>query len=183
MKACAYCGRENEDTALRCEGCGTELRQKAKGAKPSDPPPAALSRVNLNEIEGAFTVCEGFSRPEWPVIVKALWQNRSSEERQAAWADAITQWAGRWEAGLGEDFWLANSGSFFLLSEMEGDATERLLQKANKTAATIRGVLGALAWEGRPQTLIVHVRDEQLPVLRVGQDPRPSAQREGAYPH
>jgi hypothetical protein len=27
MKCCGYCGRENDDAALRCQGCGTEFVQ------------------------------------------------------------------------------------------------------------------------------------------------------------
>ena len=162
MKTCAYCGRENEDAALACAGCGTELPKETKSAKPSQQPTAASGPVNLNDIDGAFTMCDGFSRPEWPVILKALRQPRASGESVAAWPDAISQWAGRWKGELGKDFWLTDSGSFFLLSEMDDEAAGRTLQRANKLTATVRGVLGTLAWEGRPQSLIVHVVDESL---------------------
>src|SRR4051812_173169 len=26
MKTCTYCGRENEDTAVQCSGCGTDIQ-------------------------------------------------------------------------------------------------------------------------------------------------------------
>jgi hypothetical protein len=29
MKRCTYCGRDNDDTVVHCEGCGTELRVSA----------------------------------------------------------------------------------------------------------------------------------------------------------
>jgi len=162
MKTCAYCGRGIEDAALRCEGCGTDLPQEIAQELSTDQPSAAPRRLNLNEIDGAFTLCDGFSRPEWSVIVKTLREHCSSEERLAAWAEAISQWAGRWETELGADYWLTDSGSIFLLSELDGEAAERTLQKANKIAGIIRGTFGSLAWEGRPQTFIVHVTDESL---------------------
>ena len=162
MKTCAYCGRQVEQGALRCEGCGTDLPQETTEEQSTEQPSAAPRPLNLKEIEGAFTLCAGFSRPELRVIVNAVRQHSTSEERLATWAEAISQWAGRWETELGEDFWLTSSGSIFLLSELDGEAAERTLQKANKMATIIRGVLGTLAWEGRPQTLIVHVTDESL---------------------
>ena len=49
MKKCEYCGRENEDDALRCRECGTEFV-----AKPADPePPARWDKIATieNEVE------------------------------------------------------------------------------------------------------------------------------------
>jgi hypothetical protein len=162
MKTCTYCGRENKDEGLLCEGCGIELPNETQEGEPAELPPATVRPVNLSDIDGAFTLCDGFSRPEWPVILRALRQRRASGDGVAAWSNAISQWASRWEAELGENFWLSDSGSFFLLSEMDGEAAELTLQRANKIADKIRGVLGTLAWEGRPQSLIVHVLDESL---------------------
>jgi hypothetical protein len=43
MKECAYCGRENEDAALRCRECGTEEFNTATPAK------ARLSELDPEE--------------------------------------------------------------------------------------------------------------------------------------
>jgi hypothetical protein len=79
-----------------------------------------------------------------------------------AWKDVVSQWAARWEAELGSDYWLTSSGSFFILSELDGEAAESLLKQSNWVAEKVRGALGPLAWEDRPHILIVHVTDEFL---------------------
>ena len=79
MNACSYCGRENDDSASRCSGCGTELtRVPVPSSTPPPlppPPPPQPESVNLDTLDGAFTIRNGFSRPEWPVILKALREN------------------------------------------------------------------------------------------------------------
>jgi hypothetical protein len=40
MKKCAYCGRENEDDAVNCSECGTELVQASPTQPTSEPEPA-----------------------------------------------------------------------------------------------------------------------------------------------
>jgi hypothetical protein len=41
MKKCAYCGRENDDEALHCQGCGTEFKTPAPETAPNNRAPAA----------------------------------------------------------------------------------------------------------------------------------------------
>jgi len=162
MQTCGYCGHENEDDARNCAECGTAL---AGEIRPPELAPAATeapARVYLEEIDGAFTSHEGFSQPCWSVILRALRSYHAPEERLAAWTDVVSQWAGRWETELGHDYWLTRSGEFLLVSELDGDAAERFLRKANWLAEKIKGVLGPLAWEDRPVILIVHVADEFL---------------------
>ena len=100
------------------------------------PPP-----INLEPIEGAFVTREGFSRPCWPVILKALRHQHSPAARLAAWTDVVSPWTSRWEVELGNDCWMTRSESFILVSELDADLAERILQRANWLAEKIRSVL------------------------------------------
>ena len=80
MKACSYCGRGNDDSQSHCVGCGIELTQETEPAPPPEETPAPPRRMNLNELEGAFIVHDGFSRPAWPVILKALRPYRAPDD-------------------------------------------------------------------------------------------------------
>ena len=185
MQKCGYCGRENQDDARNCAECGTELTgeteirdgesllaqplaERRRVLESLGPLPVALrlSRItqaeSVEEIEGAFNTHEGFSRPCWTVILKAMRHYHTPEARLAVWTDVVSQWASRWEDELGNDYWTTSSGACFLVSAFDGETAERLLQKAIWLAEKIRSVLGALAWEDRPHILLVHVADELL---------------------
>ena len=161
VQKCVYCGGENDDGAGNCRECGTELsaaRFHQSAVIPTETPP----RIDLEKIAGAFTTAGGFSRPSWPVILKALRAYHPPEERLAAWSAVVSQWASRWEAELGKDYWMTNSGSFFLVSALDGETGERILRKANWMAEKVQSFLGPLAWDDRSHLLIVHVNDELL---------------------
>jgi Putative prokaryotic signal transducing protein len=58
MKECAYCGRQNEDAAMRCQECGTDEFKTGALAKVIDPEPdpkdelvTLLSARNLPEAD------------------------------------------------------------------------------------------------------------------------------------
>ena len=162
MEKCAYCGRENEGNALACSECGTDLAGEAQPHQAAQAPSEPQAPLNLQDVEGGFTVHDGFSRPCWRFILRPLRQCPTAEEREIRENEFVTQWASRWGCELGHDYWMSASGSFFLVSELDGEKAERLLQKANWLAEKIRSFLGPLAWDDRPHILIVHVIDEAL---------------------
>src|SRR5215469_16042490 len=47
MKRCVYCGKENEDTAAFCLGCGTELTGTAESPPVSEVPRLNAARATL----------------------------------------------------------------------------------------------------------------------------------------
>jgi len=162
MQKCGYCGRENQDDARNCAECGTELTGETEIHESAVAANETPSPINVEEIEGAFNTHEGFSRPCWTVILKAMRHYHTPEARLAVWTDVVSQWASRWEDELGNDYWTTSSGACFLVSAFDGETAERLLQKANWLAEKIRSFLGPLAWEDRPHILLVHVADELL---------------------
>jgi len=106
-----------------------------------------------------MTLRNGFSRPEWPVILRALRDFNSPPSKAAAWADVIAQWLKRWKTELGEGFEVVQSSSCSLLSKLDGDVPERLLQKANWMISTLRRAAGPVAWEGCPHLVFVHIEE------------------------
>jgi len=158
MKKCGYCGLENKDGADHCQECGTEFELAASSL---DRRPSTAG-LNLEAIEGAFTLCDGFSIPSWPVILDALRPYYAADERLIAWSEVMAQWASRWQSELGSGFRRTDSGTFFLVSQLEVAVAEPLLQEANGMVQKIRHVLDPIAWEDRPYILIVHVGDEAL---------------------
>src|SRR5580765_5042077 len=46
MKKCTYCGRENQDDAFHCSGCGTNEFKPGPGAQPASPG----SRVGVGAV-------------------------------------------------------------------------------------------------------------------------------------
>src|SRR6266511_2007079 len=127
MQTCGYCGRENQDDALNCTECGTELSVRSESHPPPEAETGTPSRINLDQLEGAFTAHEGFSRPCWAVIFKALRCHHTPEGRLAGWTDVVAQWASRWETELGNEFWMTQSGACFLVSALDGEAAEGIL--------------------------------------------------------
>src|SRR5437899_1491815 len=50
MKKCAYCGRENQDSALHCHECGTPLSDPSVAPKPAE----ADDRIGYEWLAKAF---------------------------------------------------------------------------------------------------------------------------------
>jgi hypothetical protein len=55
MKACTYCGQENEDEALRCAGCGSEFAP-AEDPALSDPASALVTLGTFGDLVHATLV-------------------------------------------------------------------------------------------------------------------------------
>ena len=118
--------------------------------------------LDLEKLAGAFTTNHGFSRPCWRVLLHVIDRYHSPEEKLSAWTDVAAQWASRWKAELGKDFWIAQSGTFSLVSQLDRETAERTLQRANRFKEKISDVLGPVAWEDRPEILLVQIADEFL---------------------
>src|SRR5439155_6417056 len=91
MQKCGYCGRENQDDARNCAECGTELTGETEIHESAVAANETPSPINLEEIEGAFNTHEGFSRPCWTVILKAMRHYHTPETRLAVWTDVVSQ--------------------------------------------------------------------------------------------
>src|SRR5437016_1442562 len=102
--------------------------------------------IDLREIEGAFDFAEGFSRPDWNVIRKAIAQRTSPENLNSAWIEAATQWLLRLQADLGGEYRLDVSREFLLLSALDRDVANPILALAERALEQIQSQLGKAAW-------------------------------------
>ena len=91
MGKCAYCGRENEGNALACSECGSELAGEAQPHQAAQAPSEPQAPLNLQDVEGGFTVHDGFSRPCWRFILRPLRQCPTAEEREIRENEFVTQ--------------------------------------------------------------------------------------------
>jgi hypothetical protein len=145
MKACGYCGRENEDRATNCRECGTEFPIQT-------PPPVrqealpSLAFINLDKIEDAFDFNEGFSRPVWKMIRQAVESTIDIEDRRDALDDVVVQWLAKLKGELGGDYHLVKSRHFALLAAVETEVAQRLLNFAEGAMSSIRDSLKGIAW-------------------------------------
>jgi hypothetical protein len=55
MKPCSYCGKENDEAALRCGGCGEALQSLEEAVDPALTDPAASLRIvaTFGDVEEA----------------------------------------------------------------------------------------------------------------------------------
>ena len=93
MKACSYCGRDNEAQATHCRECGTEfpsLQIVASTPEPAESFPAPQF-VDLSGLEGAFNFQDGFSRPDWKRIGAVIQALEGAEDRRDAWREVVLQ--------------------------------------------------------------------------------------------
>lgn len=155
MKNCPYCGRENAGDARCCRECGTDF-------PPAKSPSKVGFNLGLGGIPTAFGVQDGFSRPQWPEIFSALRAYHTPDERLGAWAEIASQWARRWQVELGDGFNLANSGCLQLVSPLDNEAAVEFLLQSNERVERIKHHLGPIAWQDRPQIVVVHIPDEAL---------------------
>lgn len=147
MKACDYCGRENEDAIANCSGCGNDFPIPAQEPLPfQDEITPSHNFVNLDEIENAFDFSDGFSRPDWKLIRQTIGFATHPENLREAWDEAVVQWLAKLKGELGGDYHLAKSRHFILLSPIEPETDQRLLNFAEAAISAIRDSLGEVAW-------------------------------------
>lgn len=148
MKVCDYCGRVNEDAFAQCGECGTDFRpnhEPAKEAKEETILEAPI--LNLDELPGAFSFEEGFSRPDWKVIGKAIEDRWGRGERRLPWEHATLQWTKKLATELGGKYDVSRKGSCLLLSDLEWETDQRLLHSAESAIVKIGDALPGIAWK------------------------------------
>src|SRR5262245_53659651 len=129
MTICSYCGRENDEAFARCRECGTDLSPETTPVVEQEEP-ATPSFADYADVPGAFSFEEGFSRPNWRVIGKAIETLTDLENRRLAWDDAVLQWTTRLSKELGGGYKATKSGRCVLVSNLELEAAKRLLKFA-----------------------------------------------------
>lgn len=112
------------------------------GLQPQTPEP-----IDLHRIAGAFSFEEGFSRPVWRLIAKAIRESAvESPEINAAWNEAARQWVNQLRSDLGGDYRVSESQRFLLLAALDDSARARILSFAENTLGHIREQLREAAW-------------------------------------
>lgn len=175
MKKCTWCGKQYPDDAVQCAIDGKALEggepqairveRRVAGAKGMlnalEDTSRPLRRVqftelgsdwnpeviDVNEIEGAFVLAEGFSRPNWNVIRNQIQQTIPREKLSEAWTEAATRWLLQVRADLGGEYKVRRSNEFILLSALEPAAAEALLLFAERTLERIYAALRDAAWQ------------------------------------
>jgi hypothetical protein len=148
MKTCGYCGRGNEEILTSCSECGTELPElKTTEANDSQESPTESSEIKLDELPGAYNFNEGFSRPDWEVIQKAIDAVQNEESRHRAWDDVILQWAKKLASELGGNYQVTTSERCVFVSDLELAARNRLRNFTTTDIDKIRETLPGLAWK------------------------------------
>ena len=103
--------------------------------------------LDLGQTVGAFSFEEGFSRPDWKVIKRAIDQTASPDDLNAAWTDAAIQWLLRLQVDLGGEYRVRCSKEFLLLSAQDLPAAGELLRFAETTLEKIYSSLKEAAWK------------------------------------
>jgi hypothetical protein len=104
--------------------------------------------IDLGQVENAFSFEEGFSRPDWKVIAKAIRQRvTESSNLDTALTEAARQWVQRLQSDLGGDYRLEESRKFILLTDLDEEVTKEILVFVERTLEQIRERLKEVAWE------------------------------------
>ena len=102
--------------------------------------------LDLGQFEATFSFEEGFSRPNWSLIRKAIGNAATSEDLDTAWIEAVIQWVLRLQHDLGGEYRVRCFNEFILLSAQAlGDASQ-LLRFAQETLERIHSALKEAAW-------------------------------------
>jgi hypothetical protein len=104
--------------------------------------------IDLSQVENAFSFEEGFSRPDWGVISKAIdKQVTESFDVGAAWNEAARQWVMQLRSDLGGDYRVEESARFILLTGLsDKEAGGKILAFAERTRDQIHEWLQDAAW-------------------------------------
>ena len=164
MKACSYCGHDNENEATRCRKCGTAFPSTPAAVPvpgPEEPIPAPQF-IDLSRLEGVFDFRDGFSRPDWKLIDAAIQSLEGADDRREAWGEVALQWLEKLRGELGGSYHLTVSRRCALLSALDSPAANRLLDYCETATAAIREALRGVAWESfdGPQVIIAFAEED-----------------------
>src|SRR5262249_11245157 len=144
MKACSYCGRENDDGALTCRECGTEFQSSPEKPPEESAPefelvsvPPSSPLVDLSALPGAFSFEEGFSRPNWEIIYAAVEKTVNEKELDRAWNEIALQWVLQLRQDLGGEYFVMSSTHFLLLCALSREQADRMLSHVERALAVI----------------------------------------------
>jgi len=159
MIECDYCGKEADDTALKCEVCGKEFVTGPQMATvPASP---SFELVDPAAIESAFEFTDDFHRADWNVIGDWIEKHIASEDRESAWNEAALIWLGKLRDDLGGNYHLLCSRQTALLCDLPMETAHWLLGYAGDVEATIGDSLGEIAWAGnRSRDVIIVFADQ-----------------------
>jgi hypothetical protein len=150
VKACSYCGRENQDHFLNCRECGTEFpvapskdTEEEKVSITIEEPLTDLSGLNMG-----FELVEGFSRPDWKKIYEFTKSPVPREDLPAVWNNIVKKWLDELASDLGGSSHVRRTENFFCLSDLDAETTKTLLNYAEFAVGTIRVYLRKAAWSG-----------------------------------
>lgn len=176
MKACAWCGRQNEEAAA-CYECGTPLPSTTVDEPPvKEPELGFVSEISESEsqetpeppvpalaaLDMGFERVEGFSRPDWARIRAFIKQRISAGELSAAWDFAACKWLQQLSKDLGGEARFYHSTHFLCVSDLEPGTTRTLLTYAESVLTVIRSILKTAAWTGYygPHVLLLFADQE-----------------------
>ncbi len=148
MKVCDYCGQVNDDALTQCCDCGTVFRpveepaKQAKGGRILEDP-----ILNLEELAGAFSFEEGFSRPDWKIIGKAIEARWDKNSRRLPLEHAILQWTKKLATELGGKYDVSRMGRCLMVSDLDWETDQRLLRSAESAIIKIGEALPGIAWK------------------------------------
>ena len=146
MRACDYCGRQNDDTLPHCLGCGTELPQPPVAELPPTLPTPKL--INVATIESTFSLNQGFHLPDWGSVQAWIDSHISLEQQEEAWNEASLLWLSRLRDDLGGAYYVHPASQILLLSDRPLEEARWLSDFAGRAAITIKKHLGDTAWNG-----------------------------------
>jgi hypothetical protein len=146
VKACSYCGRNNEEEAQWCFECGTALpiAEAAKEQEETPEPPTA----ELAQLGMGFEMAEGFSRPNWKQIHDFVKKKVPKKDWEKAWEYVAEKWLHELAQDLGGAARIHRSGNFLCLSDLRSAAAQATVAYAERVVKLVRDTLKEAAWHG-----------------------------------
>jgi hypothetical protein len=154
MKACSYCGGENDPTATLCYHCGSQLPVEAPETVPA-PQQLEPRYLDLQKVAGGFDFDGGFHRPQWNTIRSAIESTVEPDNRGWAWDEAAAQWLQQLASDLGGAYQLRWSDRFFLVTAAGDVIASNLLRFAERARQVIERNLGEVAWRANVREAII----------------------------
>lgn len=146
VKACTYCGSDNNEDARHCLECGTEFSDSQEEMPATTFP--IESGIDLSQLDMGFEISERFSRPNWKAISAFVKTNISKEDYPTVWRIIPEKWLEQMAKDLGGASRVYRSDNFLCLSDVTPEITRTLLAYAESVLGTIRGSLKEAAWTG-----------------------------------